>query len=350
MGNWLFSGVSIEVADQDLVLRSTNTTSKLLLGSSVRTVKLAEITGLELTKATTFSSGAVVIADLSGKTSLPFSESQQQDADDLYFVLSKIAPSAGPIQSSVPIWTDKRDDRVMGALNKLGITSERVSSLSNVVAGLGGASGKKASAKKSASNKTQDSSRSSIVPEPATRSSVEKPEKSVKEKRGKVLAQGAVGHNIVTIYENGYVKVGAKTERLLAISGNAEVSKKSGVGRSVATAATFLTPFPGFNLLSSSNRGDVYLAITTDQKTYMLKGLPDTGTIKALHGLVAAGTAVLEIRKSQLLNLGLPQQIVNVAPASLDLTEQLKNLSELHSAGALTDEEYISAKAKLLGN
>lgn len=350
MGNWLFSGISIEVADQDLVLRSTNTTSKLLIGSSARIIKLAEITGLELTNASTLSSGAIVIADRSGKTSLPFPESQKQDADDLYFVLSKIAPSAGSIHSSVPIWTDKGDDRVMGALNKFGITSERVSSLSNFVAGLGGASSQKASNKEVPQNKTQGSSRPSITPEQVSKPSVEKPEKPMKEKRGKVLAQGAVGHNIVTIYENGYVKVGAKTERLLAISGNAEVSKKSGVGRSVATAATLLTPFPGFNLLSSSNRGDVYLAITTDRKTYMLKGLPDTGTIKALHGLVAAGTAVLEMRKSQSQIPGQPQQIVNVAPASLDFSEQLKNLSELHSAGALTAEEFAAAKAKLLGS
>jgi hypothetical protein len=36
------------------------------------------------------------------------------------------------------------------------------------------------------------------------------------------------------------------------------------------------------------------------------------------------------------------------APAELDTFEQLKKLGELHAAGILTDEEFATAKAKLL--
>jgi hypothetical protein len=37
------------------------------------------------------------------------------------------------------------------------------------------------------------------------------------------------------------------------------------------------------------------------------------------------------------------------AGAGADLTAQLGQLAQLHQAGALSDEEYASAKAKLLG-
>jgi hypothetical protein len=37
------------------------------------------------------------------------------------------------------------------------------------------------------------------------------------------------------------------------------------------------------------------------------------------------------------------------APAGGDTTEQLAQLAQLHSSGALSDEEFTAAKAKLLG-
>jgi hypothetical protein len=37
------------------------------------------------------------------------------------------------------------------------------------------------------------------------------------------------------------------------------------------------------------------------------------------------------------------------APAADDTTEQLAQLAQLHSSGALSDEEFTAAKAKLLG-
>jgi hypothetical protein len=37
------------------------------------------------------------------------------------------------------------------------------------------------------------------------------------------------------------------------------------------------------------------------------------------------------------------------APAQPDMTAELKNIADLHASGALTDEEFASAKAKVLG-
>jgi putative oligomerization/nucleic acid binding protein len=37
------------------------------------------------------------------------------------------------------------------------------------------------------------------------------------------------------------------------------------------------------------------------------------------------------------------------APAAPDQTAKLKELADLHASGALTDEEFAAAKAKLLG-
>jgi hypothetical protein len=37
------------------------------------------------------------------------------------------------------------------------------------------------------------------------------------------------------------------------------------------------------------------------------------------------------------------------APAPASTTDQLEHLAELHTSGALSDEEFASAKAKVLG-
>ena len=38
------------------------------------------------------------------------------------------------------------------------------------------------------------------------------------------------------------------------------------------------------------------------------------------------------------------------APASDDPADQIEHLAQLHASGALTDEEFTSAKAKILGS
>ena len=43
------------------------------------------------------------------------------------------------------------------------------------------------------------------------------------------------------------------------------------------------------------------------------------------------------------------EQAAPAAPAAEDPFEQIQKLSQLHESGALTDEEFAAAKAKILG-
>jgi uncharacterized protein with WD repeat len=46
---------------------------------------------------------------------------------------------------------------------------------------------------------------------------------------------------------------------------------------------------------------------------------------------------------------GMDQAPMPAAPAQEDPYEQIEKLSKLHDSGALTDEEFAAAKAKILG-
>jgi hypothetical protein len=45
-----------------------------------------------------------------------------------------------------------------------------------------------------------------------------------------------------------------------------------------------------------------------------------------------------------------PQEVQYVEAAPVDMTSQLLQLTQLHDAGALTDEEFAAAKAKALAS
>jgi Short C-terminal domain len=45
-----------------------------------------------------------------------------------------------------------------------------------------------------------------------------------------------------------------------------------------------------------------------------------------------------------------PEQEPQYAPAPADPSDQIEHLAELHTSGALTDEEFAAAKAKVLGS
>ena len=45
----------------------------------------------------------------------------------------------------------------------------------------------------------------------------------------------------------------------------------------------------------------------------------------------------------------LPSETASAAPANTDVASQIEKLAELHAKGALTDEEFTSMKAKILG-
>jgi hypothetical protein len=45
-----------------------------------------------------------------------------------------------------------------------------------------------------------------------------------------------------------------------------------------------------------------------------------------------------------------PEDQTQYAPAPADPADQIEHLGQLHASGVLTDEEFASAKAKILGS
>jgi hypothetical protein len=45
-----------------------------------------------------------------------------------------------------------------------------------------------------------------------------------------------------------------------------------------------------------------------------------------------------------------PADQAQYAPAPADPADQIEHLAQLHASGALTDEEFASAKAKIIGS
>ena len=87
-------------------------------------------------------------------------------------------------------------------------------------------------------------------------------------RRGPEIMSVTLGKDHVRLYKNGYVSFGLplirhkSAEKLLGITGDANVVRKSAAGRGVAAVLTV-----GFNLYGSKNRGDLYLNIITERQT-----------------------------------------------------------------------------------
>ena len=175
-------------------------------------------------------------------------------------------------------------------------------------------------------------------------------ELSASEQFGNLVLQETCAGKTVRIYDKGFVRVSmfptnsTPYERLLGISGSADVAKKTALGRSIAAGATL-----GANLLFTPNkRGDLYLVITTDRETHSLHMSPPTERdLKAMHKLRNAGQAVLNGLASA------PERSEHstedgsfVVPRSV--TSELQKLAEMFRAGLLTEEEFKSAKSRLL--
>jgi hypothetical protein len=163
------------------------------------------------------------------------------------------------------------------------------------------------------------------------------------------------GSKLVRLYDKGFVRLSgvlfgksdARFEKLMGISGDGDVFKKTGLGR-VAVAI----PTMGANLLFTPNkRGDVYLVITTDVDTHMIHMDPPTERdMKAMKKLATTGQAILDATASLHVTptFAVPQQNRQV-PERADLADQLMKLSQLHQAGALTDTEFHNAKSRIIG-
>ena len=150
----------------------------------------------------------------------------------------------------------------------------------------------------------------------------------------------------IVLYEKGYVSIGGYyPEKLLAISGSADVTKKSGAGRAAGALFTF-----GANLdASSTMRGNVYLTILTDVQSHVLSvALENVGgydnPVQRMNEIVAAGEHILK----SLEDTSAPAPLK--VEAGNDIASQLAQIASLHQSGLLSDQEFELAKAKMLGS
>lgn len=165
----------------------------------------------------------------------------------------------------------------------------------------------------------------------------------ITEQYGTVSIQKTFYNRMIVIYSKGYVLVSksvfnpkGEPERLLAIDYSADITKKTGLGRATAAVLT-----SGLNLLSSNKRGDAYLTIVTDKQTYSLRSEAPTA-FDTKNGQALASTARAILGSTSL------QDDESKAPAE-DMAGQLAKLVELHKLGALSDEEFTAAKARIIG-
>ena len=351
MKSWTFSGIKAEIDDKELRLTATSTSSKMLLGASGRLIELQNIFGLEHKKPTALKNGNITVADGVGKSTLAYPKKQQQDADELFEKLANSCPQAVGTKITVPLWNSLLENQVMGTIQKLRIDPNNVSSQDDLKAKISEAKASNAADAAEAKviaaqlkSQAKESAAAKKATEKAAKQLQSESEKADFINRyGTLLADEVFGSKRVWIYSKGYVSVGlfspGTPTKLLGISGNADVTKKTVIGRGVVAAMTM-----GANLaLTPNKRGDAYLSITTDIKTYMLHMSPPTEQgLKAMRKLEGAGQAVLD--------MNVPNQvIVTNAGTEPDLALQLEKLSALKQSGALSEAEYQAAKKQLLG-
>lgn len=163
---------------------------------------------------------------------------------------------------------------------------------------------------------------------------------------GKLLISEIFHTKKIQIYANGYVQVSSilgilnkgKIEKLIAVDGSSEVTKKTGLGRAAGAVFTM-----GMNLAVSNLRGNAFLNIITENQTHsIMVEAPTPSDLKALSVILATGKSLAGRQAST--NSSPAQQM----PASKDLATQLSELDALHKSGILNDEEYSKAKGKLL--
>lgn len=174
---------------------------------------------------------------------------------------------------------------------------------------------------------------------------------------GKKVIQEMCAGKTVRIYDKGYVRVsglfggnGAVFEKLKAISGSADVAKKTALGRTVMAGATM-----GLNLVTTPNkRGDIYLAITTERTTHMIHmSTPTERDLKAMHKISSAGQGVLDsiarLTPNNVATTGSsPALQAQPDVEKKSVADELIKLAALRDTGALTNAEFSKLKAQII--
>jgi hypothetical protein len=173
-------------------------------------------------------------------------------------------------------------------------------------------------------------------------------------KHGDLVANETFGGRRVKVFKNGYVTVNSTfnrhppVERLISITDDSNITKKSGLGRGVAAVAT-----GGLNLLSSNKRGDAYLTIVTDTQTHVLHSeAPIAAEMRSLKRLAGAAQRAVSHAPSQPSQQPLPVTVAsNLPPAgssTMSPADHLRQLASLHQDGLLSDAEFNAKREMLL--
>jgi hypothetical protein len=171
-------------------------------------------------------------------------------------------------------------------------------------------------------------------------------EQDNRKKFGKVMVSKSIGMTTITVFEKGYVSIGGKSgsvpSKLLGISSNLNTKKKNVVGRGLGAALTG----GGSLLFNSGNKGAAVLTIVTAAGNKVIsRNSPRTGEIEAILELEAVGLAVIELSAQS--DSTVATQATGQT-AGISVSGEIEKLHSLHMSGALTDEEFASAKKKLL--
>ena len=169
-----------------------------------------------------------------------------------------------------------------------------------------------------------------------------------RDRYGNVLIIEKFAKKKIKIFENGYVSVDGKSpEKLVSAEGSADVTKKSGAGRAVGGVAAFAVAGPLFVGSSNNRRGDVYLTLNTESQVYALS--IDLQNAHSAENPVEVMNKILATCKRVIAVNDVRNLIPNEVPAGPDLASQLSSLNDLFQSGVLSEEEFNSAKAKILG-
>lgn len=354
MSNWQIAGLDISMTNGVLKLEATSGFAKISLGGKVREIELNRITGIALTPPKS-ATGKLEISDAFLSSKILYKQKEAALAEEFFTELSGAAPQAvgGPLAPKS--WTDIGEKTLRDKAVKAGVTLDSISdssALADATVAQRDASLAAKEALKAAMAENKAEVKAQKQEGKAAAAAAKEKEKAAKiaeknrleaehlNKYGRVVVTEMCGMKKVWLYEKGFVAFGlikaGVPEKLLDISGNADVTKKSGIGRAAGAAFTM-----GANLVLSPNkRGDLYLAITTNVRTHMIHmSPPSESDMKAMHKLISAGQAILNQQESK---------SAQTSTASIDLSEQLTKLSELHKSGILSDAEFQAAKAKLI--
>jgi hypothetical protein len=169
-----------------------------------------------------------------------------------------------------------------------------------------------------------------------------------RDRYGNVLIIEKFARKKIKIFENGYVSVDGKSpEKLVSADGSADVTKKSGAGRAVGGVAAFAVAGPLFVGSSNNRRGDVYLTLNTETEVYALSidlknAHSEENPVEVMNKILATCKRVISVN-------GVSNPKPDGVLAGTDLAAQLSSLNDLFQSGVLSEDEFNSAKAKILG-